>query len=304
MDPRRIREVVFELARSDEDRVSVFRASGDRLGIPASLVPHLLYADLRTERLIHFREALPSTAAVISRYNFRLLQGLLLHAERLRVEVHSQVRSVYRFAKLQGLLVELKKSSRADALHLEITGPLSIFRHTLKYGRALAGFLPACCAGGPFRLSTRLILRGRPGDLVVTASDRVLSSHRPPRLFDSKIEKRFYQDFLRLASRWQISRESQLIQTDSGAFLPDFTFRLRQDASVRVDMEIVGFWTRDYLERKRRLLTELSQRKIIFCVDQRLSCDGEPLRALFIPFQVRVPAERVHEALEAIANST
>lgn len=299
-DPRRVREAVFELGRRglDLDLREVHRRAAERLGISPTEVAGALYADLRDEKRVRFARPLPAAAAVISRYNLRLLQGLLLHAERLRVEVHGGARAVYRFAKLHGLIVEAKEEAPGGALVLEVTGPLSIFRRTLKYGRALARFLPACTAGGRFRLEARLVIRGMEGRLTVTQADRVLSTHGPPRLFDSKVEERFFKDFTRLGSRWEISRESSLITTSQGVFLPDFTFRPRDDPAVSVDLEIVGFWTRGYLERKRRLAEELAGRRVIFCVDEGLGCGEEWFPANAIRYSRRVPAERVLEALE------
>jgi predicted nuclease of restriction endonuclease-like RecB superfamily len=299
-DPRRVREAVFELGRRDLDLGAgdVRRRAAERLGISPAEVAGALYADLRDEKRVRLARPLPSTAAVISRYNLRLLQGLLLHAERLRVEVQGQARAVYRFAKLHGLIVEAREEAPGGALVLEVTGPLSIFRRTLKYGRALACFLPACAAAGRFRLEARLAIRGVEGRLTVTQADRVLSTHAPPRLFDSRVEERLFKDFARLGSRWEVSREASLIATSQGAFLPDFTFRPRDDPAVSVDLEIVGFWTRGYLERKRRIAEELAGRRVIFCVDEALGCGEEWFPAGAIRYARRVPAEQVLEALE------
>ena len=303
VDPPRVREAVFELARRDRglDPQAVLRAAGERLGIPDAAVEGALYADLPNERTIRFVGPLPSVATMISRYNLRLLQGLLLHSERLRIEVRGHARSVYRFAKLHGLLLEVKDAGGGDALVLEVTGPLSILRRTVRYGRALARFLPACCAAGRFRVEANLMLRERRGLLVVTPEDRVLSTHRPPREFDSKVEKRLFQDFSRLGSRWEMTREAQLIATPAGVFFPDFTFRARTEPTVAVDLEIVGFWTRDYLARKRRLAGHLGGRKVIFCVDERLAAADDSPPQPCILFSRRVPAQKVLEALEACA---
>jgi predicted nuclease of restriction endonuclease-like RecB superfamily len=299
-DPRRVREAVFELGRRDLDLDprEVRRRAAEMVGIRPAEVAGALYADLHDEKRVRLARPLPSPAAVISRYNLRLIQGLLVHAERLRVEVHGHAHAVYRFAKLHGLIVEAKEGEPGGGLVLEVTGPLSIFRRTLKYGRALARFLPACAAAGRFRLEARLSIRGIEGRLAVTQADRVLSTHGPPRPFDSKAEERFFKDFVRLGSRWEVSRESSLITTRQGVFLPDFTFRPREDPSTSVDLEIVGFWTRGYLERKRRLAEELAGRRVIFCVDETLGCGEDWFPPGAIRYSRRVPAEKVLEALE------
>ena len=85
------------------------------------------------------------------------------------------------------------------------------------------------------------------------------------------------------------------------AFIPDFSFRLKSDPGVRVDLEIVGFWTRDYLSRKQELMRRLPAGKIIFCVDSSLCCDRETGSFPCIPFSRRVPAGAVLAALEGLA---
>jgi len=310
--PRRIREVVFELGRRDLDLEveEVLVRARDRLGLAGRPVLDELYGDLDEERRVRFPSPPPPPAEVISRYNFRLLEGLFLHAERVRVEVHEQVRAIYRFAKLHGLIVEVQAvfsppgppegaDPETGDVRLEVTGPLSLFRHTRKYGHALARFLSACCASARFKLEAELLLGGRKGRLVVTRSDRVLSSHRPPRDFDSKLEKRFYLDFLRLKSHWDISREARIHRIGRGVFIPDFTFRLRACPALAIDLEIVGYWTSDYLERKRALLKSLTGAKVIFCVDEKLCCGDLPGSTRWITFRGRVPAAKVLEALEA-----
>jgi hypothetical protein len=311
VDPRRIRETVFRLARRELDLTpeEAYARAASELGVEGTSDLHAhLYADLRPERRVRFTAELPSPGEAISRYNFRLLQGLLLQAVRLRVDVFEAARAVYRLARLHGLLLEVRAPpASSDApLRLDVTGPLSLFQRTRKYGLALARFLPACAAGGRYRIEALLFLRGGCHRLVVTEADRLLSPHVPPREFDSKLEERFRTDFIRLGSRWDLYREAQLIPLGSTVFLPDFTFRLRAPPHLVVDLEIVGFWTRDYLARKRTLLAQAergSERRIIVCVDRRFCCDRGSPAVPFLSFSGRVPAARVLEALEAIARS-
>lgn len=299
VSPRRIREAVYELAAKEPELrpKAIYREVAGDLGVAPETLEESLFADLRLERLVRFRRSLPTPAELISRYNFRLLQGFYLHALKVQVTTGGLVRSVYRFAKLNGLIVEVKRST-AEATVLEISGPLALFQKTRKYGYALSRFLPACCTAGSYRVEAEILLHRRTLRLAVTQADRVLSSHRPPRDFDSKLERRFCGDFVRLGSPWEIVREAELIPVGATVFLPDFTFRLRERPEMRVDLEIIGFWTRDYLTRKRALLRLFPRRRIIFCVDRRLCCDPEPFEFPCVWFAGRIPAGEVLAALE------
>ena len=147
MEPKRIREAVFVLRAKDQelDPEAVYRRAAAELGLLDQPLQGYLYADLRPERLIHFSPEPLTAPEILSRYNFRLLQGLFLHAERVDIESDGNARAIYRFAKLNGLMVEARRGQgKGRELCLEISGPLSLFQHTRRYGLALARFLPAC----------------------------------------------------------------------------------------------------------------------------------------------------------------
>ncbi len=324
VEPRRLREEVFQLAGENPGLPAeeIFNQAAAACGLGGEEVGDQLYGDLARNRRVEIPRPLPSPGEVVSRYNFRLLQGLLTRCVRLQVSTEGNARAVYRLAKLNGLLLELREASSAPAapLRLEITGPLALFRSTLRYGRALARFLPACCAGASYRIQALLQLKERRAVLEVTPQDRLLSSHRLPRLFDSRVEKRFFGDFLRLGSPWSIVREADLLPAGRTVFIPDFTLRHRDRPDRPVHLEIIGFWTRDYLARKRQLLRQLPPVPLILCIDRGLSLDeapaapegsptaippsgGSPLeRFPVIPFTRRVPAEEVLKKIVAATN--
>lgn len=307
--PPSLRDRAFSMAAGSRMQpAEVLQAAAKALGLPDTIpVPKLsemLFADTHLERRLHLTGPLPGAQEILSRYNFRLVQGFFLCASRIQVELADNVRPVYRFARLHGLLIELKSIANAGGEPgrqvLEITGPLSILKQTRKYGYALARFLPACCVSRGYRLEAELILNGERRRLEVTHADRLISSHALPREFDSKTEQQLYKDFLRLGSRWEISRETRILRAGTSIIFPDFTFEWRGCPSVRVDLEVVGFWTREYLARKLRVLAEVPDTRLIVCIDEKLSCDGQAPRLPCIRYRGRVPAQRVLEELERL----
>ena len=308
-DPRRIREAVFECGARDPGDGAAYRRAARSLESEGEILPQHLYADLKPERVVRFPRSIPPVAEIISRYNFRLLQGFFLQAAGVLVKTDGPARAIYRFAKLKGLLLEVKKRGEpdegaGDRLALEISGPLSLFRRTRRYGRALAAFLPACAIASRYQLEATIILRGKHFRLSVTHADRVLSTHAPPRRFDSFVEARLHRDFIRLGSRWDVFREGDLIPLDGTVFIPDFTFRLRTDPTLHVNLEIMGFWTADYLARKNQVLAKLPGGRFILCADEKLCCDRERLPFPCIVFSGRVPAEKVLAALDGFAQGS
>ncbi len=90
-----------------------------------------------------------------------------------------------------------------------------------------------------------------------TKSASVLST------FDSTVEEKFAKRFEQLNSGWNLIREPDPIIISGGrAFIADFMFE-RYGGSRRVYLEIVGFWTREYLENKLKKLSQVTFKKDI-----------------------------------------
>ncbi len=83
-----------------------------------------------------------------------------------------------------------------------------------------------------------------------------------PELFDSSIEQAFAEAFISLANSqgadgWHLEREPEPLLLNNGIFIPDFAFTRGRK---RVYMEILGFWTPSYRERKIQRLQQLQDR--------------------------------------------
>jgi hypothetical protein len=75
--------------------------------------------------------------------------------------------------------------------------------------------------------------------------------------FDSAVEEKFARRFGAAAEStgWKLIREPDpLIVSGGRALIPDFMF---EKYGMRVYLEIVGFWTPEYLERKLKKLTDI-----------------------------------------------
>lgn len=89
--------------------------------------------------------------------------------------------------------------------------------------------------------------------------ENLMDNSNGPILFDSKIEKIFFQKFELFKTGWTIEREPEpIITKQKTAFIPDFVLS-KFDNSVFV--EIIGFWTKEYLDRKITKIFEIVQKK-------------------------------------------
>ena len=83
-----------------------------------------------------------------------------------------------------------------------------------------------------------------------------------PSVFDSSIEQSFAEAFSALESShavdgWQLMREPEPLMFEQSIFIPDFALTRDQR---RVYVEILGFWTPSYRERKAQKLQQLQGR--------------------------------------------
>jgi len=82
---------------------------------------------------------------------------------------------------------------------------------------------------------------------------------------------------------------------------PDFAIVHRRDPSKRFLLEIVGFWTPDYLREKLDRVRYLPfGTPLILCIDRALNCGGSewPAHARILWFHRRIDPDEVLAVIE------
>ncbi len=262
--PEKIRRVLFDLAaaRDREDAVAV--AARELQLDPAAILAGL-FADRPDARLLVPPTMDASEQDLRERYNLVLAQSLLVRSSVVVATVRGHARRVVGQARLLRLMVDVTELAD-EALRVAISGPLALFHDTLKYGRALASWLPALLTTPEWRLSSRVVVAGEAFQLDLDPSAPLARTHALSAAFDSKLEERLDRDLRRKGVPWRVERESTVIRCGKALFFPDFT--LVDATGRRVAVEIAGFWTPEYLESKRRMLTAADV-PIVVCVDGR-----------------------------------
>jgi len=296
------------------------------LGVDRSGLLESLFADLPGERtILPLPEAL-TPAELALRTNAALAAGLLARAASVRVSVHGSARAVVRHARRVGLLcvatraapearqTTARSGSRpplfddrsqpdtgADAV-LHISGPLSLFRHTVIYGRALASLLPRLAWCHRFELQADVVLRdGELRRLVIRSGDPLPPGRELPR-YDSRLEERFARDFARAAPDWNLVREPGPVPIAGRRLVfPDFELVHRHDSTRRWLLEIVGFWTATYLEKKLESLRLAELDSLVLCIDETRNCSDRdfPAGARVVRFRRRIDPAAVLAAIGA-----
>lgn len=299
--PGRVRAAVFlEAARAGPDRARVLAAVAPAFAATPEALWDALFSDLPAERLVAALRAPLSPGELALHCNLALWQGLLFRAAAVRIEVLGNARALYRHARLRGLLCTVTAPAGSKGAVLELSGPYALFRRTLLYGRALAQLVPLLPWCDRFQLSAECVLRGRRLLLELGPGEPMFPS-TAPRAYDSRLEERFARDFRRAAPRWDLHREPEPVAAGGTLIFPDFALIHREQPERRWLLEIVGFWTPEYVRRKLALYRSARLGRLILCIDADRNCaaaelpEGVPV----LRFRRRVDAEAVRRIIEA-----
>ena len=263
-----------------------------------------LFADLPGERVVRAPAPPPPVGEVVLRTNLAIVQAVLMRASTIDLDVEGGVRPIVRLAKLRGLLCVVVEPADGGPPRLQLSGPFSLFRHTLLYGRALAELVPHLAWCARFTLRAACALRGRVVDVGVESGAPIFPA-APPASFDSKLEERFARDFARVAPDWDLVREPEAVRAGATLIFPDFLLRHRIHLERRVLVEVAGFWTPEYLAAKLARLREADLPPFILCVDEDRACAlGEvPESISVVCFRRRVDVAEVMRRVESLVRS-
>jgi len=202
------------------------------------------------------------------------LMYFLFHENNLESESNKQTRN-------QEMVFNSKKDKRVICT---VEGPLSIVRLTDKYGMAMAKLIPLIIFNDIWSIDATILRKSISG---VRKTYRFQISNKDKDLplfdslkvqpqsesnmdsgsiyknaidnFDSIVEKKFMDKFLKFSIGWNLIREPDpLILSNAKAFIPDFVF---EKYGIKVYLEIVGFWTSEYLKRKLEKIKDLLNTK-------------------------------------------
>ncbi len=276
-----LRQKVFRLAAAchplirNPDRLfphaedDVKRAIASKLGMEWPAIAGRLFADMPDYQRLESFAGYPGGAALLARYNVAQVQAALYRAVDIIVWASDDFKTILRYAKLARLMHAIRRLEEGK-YEIRFDGPASILHGTRRYGLAMARFLPALIACRGWRLHAVLQTR-RKGHFVhldLSHEDR-LTSHLPaPAEFDSKVEENFYRRWGENREGWTLHREGEVLHHHQKVFFPDFVFR--HDDGRSILMEIIGFWTPEYLAAKMQTLRTFENHRILLAVADSL----------------------------------
>ena len=249
------------------DEARVKQRIARRLGRTWEELERALYRDVFVCQRLSTAPSYPGPEALLARYNVAQVQCAFYGAERVRLWADADLKGILRLVKLSRLLHEIRREG-FGRYRIDVTGPTAILRRTPHYGARMACMIPALLACRGWRLQATILTPWRTrARLDLSPADGLASGHAPPPDYDSALEERFARRFGAHREGWTLVREGTVLHDGQTAFFPDFT--LRHDDGREVALEIVGFWTPEYLAHKCATLSRFAEHEVLVAAPER-----------------------------------
>jgi predicted nuclease of restriction endonuclease-like RecB superfamily len=286
-------------ATNPEQRKTILEKVASETKISVLELEESMYADLESElTLQNFDPIAPQE--LLEKYNLSLAQTLLFDSTELKFTVSGNWQNIFFKAKRLGLIYEAYKSNE---FWVKIDGPASLFKLTRRYGTAIAKLLPAIIANQEWTVEAKILWKFTNTiydfKLESWKHNALFGSQKITEAFDSFVEEEFASRFKALRSEWQLKREPEPVVAGQQVIIPDFSF---EREGIKLYMEVVGFWTKEYLLRKIAKLKKTKE-KMLVAVDEDLACERltslEKHRSLnIIYYRKKIPLPPVLQYLQ------
>jgi uncharacterized protein len=284
-------------ALTELERMEIADSVASRLHLSShDVVLKTMWSDLDDNLILDYFDAI-DPEALVGWYNLSLMQTLLFNCTKLDFYISGGLnwKRVLRTVKRLGLMYYLQQSQQQQENRIicSLEGPLSLFKLTDRYGTLLAKLLPSIIfssdkkressgGDGEWHLDAWIVRKTMDGRKIyefkiskneipelmtdpyssfppssITQKEVAGSSslYNDYNIFDSAVEEKFAKRFEQAETGWRLTREPDpLVLSNGGAFIPDFMF---EKYDKKIYLEIVGFWTKEYLERKLQKLADI-----------------------------------------------
>ncbi|HVF89561.1 MAG TPA: DUF790 family protein [Blastocatellia bacterium] len=315
LDPFEIRRILFFKAKShhpviasEESGRQVIEETASQLGRSTEDVLAGLYADLSAnQRLTAFSDL--SAVELLDGYNLAQAQALLYRAVEMRLTVEPQEVAGFRrlFAAIKSYrLMHTIRGSPSTGYRITLSGPVSIFHRSQKYGVQMAVFLPALLACTGWSMRAEIANRsGRSAFFELNSGETRLPSLDPSEsTVQNAIAEKLVAGWSKSGGSWSLEPGKEIINLGDDVFIPDFTLR---DENGRVaHLELLGFWTPAYLSERLKQFERPGYRGFILAASEELRGSREAPASLppnVVLYKSSLSADAVRRAAEEVCGS-
>ncbi len=301
--PAELRQALYERGYvvGDAERDRVIAEVAEEYGIDESTVDDVFWADREEHEILVSVPAIDADE-LIRQYNLSLTQTLLFDAHELRFTVSGNYQEIFGMITYLGLMYTVDED-----LTVHVTGPAALFKKTRKYGTTLAKLVPSIMKADDWSIEadveTEVSGEERVYQFELDDGDGAMFPDASADVsFDSEIERDFVQRLRAVVDDWEITREPTILRTDRGVMVPDFSFVWQ---GHELFLEIVGFWTPEYLEEKLAKIQSIETAEdtpLFIAVNESLNCTKKdfPDEDRVIFYDKQVPIEPIVNKMRQI----
>jgi predicted nuclease of restriction endonuclease-like RecB superfamily len=204
-----------------------------------------LYADLSgNQRLVAFEEM--SAEDLLDRYNLAQAQALLYRCSEMRLRIDQQEPGVTRrlFAEIKAFrLIHAIRGNPASGYDAQLSGPVSIFHRSQRYGVQMAVFLPALLLYPGWSMRAEIGTKTGAAFFELDSKQTRLRSHYVADDLERQNPQiaKLLEDFGKLGAEWEAQPSQEVIDLGESAFVPDLVFI--RDGDEPIYLEMLGYWT-------------------------------------------------------------
>ncbi len=274
------------------------------MGMDPNDLASALYGDLPDEQRLTAFDAKEPTW-LLNRYNVSLVQSVLLHATQVRIVLDEptvpRIRQLMRWAKFYQLVHSATRDGKALVLTLD--GPGSIFHQSSRYGMQLASFFPALLLqDGPWTATASVRWKRTDKELTIDPSSALVSHYRDTGNYETQVHEWFVERFkANKQTAWKLDRRVRPMDLGGrSVILPDYRLT---NGDRTAYIEILGYWKKDYLNRRLEALRRHGPGNLILAVSKKMGDVAQLASeaAEVVPFAKIVPVKDVLAAAEKVA---
>ena len=272
MEPAELRRSLFFRAFTHHpvlERDRVLALAGAELNIAPDQLLASLYADLPDhQRLVAFDEL--GARALLDGYNLAQAQALFYRSIEMTLWVEPQAPAGYRqlFDAIKHYrLIHSIRGNAAEGYEIRLSGPVSLFHRSQKYGIQMAVFLPALLACQGWRMRAEIEAKNKQVFFDLNSQQKQLyADHFAVTTEENPLLEKLVAKWPSLASDWQLDRCNEVLDLGETAFAPDLV--ANSVHGNRVYLELLGFWTPRYLQQRLQEFERGGMRNYLLAVSE------------------------------------
>lgn len=247
---------------------------------PFSAITNQLYGDLPDKRCL---DSFPQITAsqLVHRYNCAQVQGLLLKAQYLEINLLSssieERRQFFRALKFHQLIAEVLNTGpeleQQTEFKIRLNGPLTILQSPQTYGSRFANFFPHILFLRKWKFEAQIDLSPSPSkkglQLHLDHKCGIKSHYQTTGAYIPEEFQSFVESFNALSDSWKVSFADAFIPLGKQSYcFPDLCFSHQGKQSVY--MELFHKWHKGQLEHRLKVLDKNPARNLLVGVARNL----------------------------------